>query len=126
VVLDRNAAAVVGDGEEAVLAQMHLDARGVAGDRLVHRVVDDFGEQVVQRRGVGAANIHAGPPPNRLKTFQHLDVGSRIGVRNGRRRGGRSAFRLRHGPGSGFVAAEKVFDGRHENSVRARIVPAKL
>ena len=48
---------------------------GVAGQRLVHRVVDDFGEEVVQRLLVGAADIHARPAPDRLQAFEHLDVG---------------------------------------------------
>ena len=47
---------------------------GVARQRLVHGVVDDFGEQVMQRLLVGAADIHAGPAPDRLQPLQHLDV----------------------------------------------------
>jgi hypothetical protein len=50
---------------------VHLDEGGVAGDGLVHRVVDDFGEQVVQRLLVGAADIHAGAAAHRLQPFQH-------------------------------------------------------
>ena len=69
-----NAAAVVGDGEEAVGRQFDVDEGGVAGQRLVHAVVDDFGEQMMQRLLVGAADIHAGPAPHRLQTLQHLDV----------------------------------------------------
>ncbi len=72
--VDRNAAAVVGDGNEAVGRHLDLDERGVAGQRLVHGVVDHLGEQVVQRLLVGAADIHAGTPPHRLETLQHLDV----------------------------------------------------
>jgi hypothetical protein len=73
--IDRNAAAVVGDGQEAVGAEFDLDEGGVAGQRLVHRIVDDFGEQVMQRLFVGAADIHAGPAAHRLQPFEHLDVG---------------------------------------------------
>ena len=73
--IDRNAAAVVGDGQESVGAEFHLDEGGVAGQRLVHRVVDDFGEQMMQRLFVGAADIHAGPAADRLQPFEHLDVG---------------------------------------------------
>ena len=72
--VDRNAAAVVGDGDEAVGLHLDLDPVGVAGQRLVHGVVDDFGEQVVQRLLVGAADIHAGAAAHRLEPFQHLDV----------------------------------------------------
>ena len=72
--IDRDAAAVVGDGDEAVGLHLDLDEGGVAGQRLVHGVVDHLGEQVMQRLLVGAADIHAGPPAHRLEPLQHLDV----------------------------------------------------
>ena len=72
--IDRNAAAVVGDGDKAVGLHLDLDPVGVAGQRLVHGVVDHLGEQVMQRLLVGAADIHAGPPAHRLEPFQDLDV----------------------------------------------------
>ena len=72
--IDRNAAAVVGHGDEAVGVHLDFDPVGVAGQRLVHGVVDDLGEQVMQRLLVGAADIHAGPPAHRLEPLQHLDV----------------------------------------------------
>jgi hypothetical protein len=34
----------------------------------------------MQRLLVGAAHVHAGPAPDRLQAFQHLDVGSGIAV----------------------------------------------
>ena len=92
--IDRDAAAVIGHGQESVGAQFHLDERGMPGKRLVHRVVDDFGEQMVQRLFVGAADIHAGAAAHRLQSFQHLDVGRGIaGLGVGRPGGdfGRSA-----------------------------------
>ena len=72
--IDRDAAAVVGDADEAVGLHLDLDEGGVAGQRLVHGIVDHLGEQVMQRLLVGAADVHAGPPPHRLEPFQHLDV----------------------------------------------------
>ena len=54
--------------------ELDLDEGGVAGQRLVHRVVDDFGEQVMQRLFVGAADIHARAAPDRLQPFQDLNV----------------------------------------------------
>ena len=54
--------------------ELDLDEVGMAGQRLVHRVVDDFGEQVMQRLFVGPADIHAGAAPNRLQPLQYLDV----------------------------------------------------
>ena len=72
--VDRNAAAIVGDGDKAVCFHLDFDPVGVTGERLVHRVVDDFGKQMMQRFFVGAADIHAGTTADRLKTLQHLDV----------------------------------------------------
>ena len=86
--IDRNAAAVVGDGQKPVGAELDLDEGGVAGQRLVHGVVDDFGEQMMQRLLVGAADIHAGPAADRLEAFQHLDIARGIaGFRAGTARG---------------------------------------
>ena len=76
--IDRDAAAIVGDGDEAVGRHLDLYPVGMAGERLVHGVVDHLGEKVVQCLLVGAADIHAGPPPYRLEPFQHLDVLCRV------------------------------------------------
>jgi hypothetical protein len=88
--IDRHAAAIVVDGQKSVRLKLDLDPVGVAGERLVHGVVDDFGEQVMQRLLVGAADIHAGTAANRLEAFEHLDVAcgvAGLGRRAARRRG---------------------------------------
>ena len=59
--------------------ELDLDEGRMAGQRLVHGVVDHLGEQVVQRLLVGAADIHAGPPAHRLQPLQHLDVLGGVG-----------------------------------------------
>ena len=92
--IDRNAAAIVGDGEEAVGFELDLDPIGMPGERLVHGIVDDFGEQVMQRLLVGAADIHAGAAAHRLEPFQHLDVTRGIALLGrGAARGGGAAPR---------------------------------
>ena len=58
--IDGNAAAVVGDGQKSFRVEFDLDEGGMACERLVHRVVDDFGEQMMERFLVGPADIHAG------------------------------------------------------------------
>ena len=72
--IDRDAAAVVDDGEEAVGGEFDLDEGRVPRQRLVHAVVDHLREKVMQRLLVGAADIHAGPAADGLETFQNLDV----------------------------------------------------
>ena len=64
--------------EPAVGAKLDLDEGGVAGQRLVHGIVDHLGEQVMQRLFVGAADIHAGAAADRLEPLQHLDMMRRI------------------------------------------------
>ena len=72
--VDRDATTVVAHGERAVGLETDLDPAGVAGDRLVHGVVEQFRGQMVQRTLVGAADEHAGAAADRLEAFQDLDV----------------------------------------------------
>jgi hypothetical protein len=83
--VDRDAAAVVADGDRIVFMQLDLDAVGVARHRLVHRVVEHLGHQVVQRALVGAADIHAGAFADGLQPLQHLDGGGIVDGRFGGR-----------------------------------------
>ena len=78
--INRHAAAIVRDREIAIRGERHIDPRGVAGHRLVHGIVQHFGEEVVQRLLVRAANIHAGAAAHGLQPLQHLDVGSGIAL----------------------------------------------
>ena len=108
--IDRDAAAVVGDGQKAVGAQFDLDERGMPGQRLVHGVVDDFGEQMMQRLFVGAADIHAGAAAYRLEPFEHLDIGRGIaGLGAGRARRGLGAARGPSVPAPNRSLADLVF-----------------
>ena len=74
---DGNAAPIVRDGEPAVRLHGHGDEGGVARDGLVHRIVEHLGEEVMHRRFVRPADIHARTPTHRLEPFEHLD---RVGV----------------------------------------------
>jgi len=85
--IDRDAAAVVANRNPVARGELDLDSRGVAGDRLVHRVVEHFGGKVMQPAFVGAADIHAGAAANRLQPFENLDVlcGIAVGCSRDRR-----------------------------------------
>jgi hypothetical protein len=72
--VDRDAAAVIGHADEAVGLHLDLDEGRMAGQGLVHGVVDHLGEQMMQRLLIGPADIHAGPAAHRLEPFEHLDV----------------------------------------------------
>ena len=65
----------------------------MAGDRLVHRIVDDLGGEVVKGAGVGAADVHAGAAADRLEPFEHLDRGRVVAVGRGGAEENRSAIR---------------------------------
>ncbi len=84
--VDRNAAAVVAHGAGAVRIERDGHVVGVAGERFVDRVVDDFVDHVMQAGAViGVADIHARPLANGVEAFQDLDrfrviIGRRIGI----------------------------------------------
>ena len=67
--INRDAAPVVADGHGIIGVQFNLDPVGVARDGLVHRVVQNFGDQMVQRAFVGAADIHAGAFAHRFQAL---------------------------------------------------------
>ena len=46
----------------------------MAGDRLVHGIVEHFGDEVMQGALVGAADIHAGAAADGLQPLQDLDI----------------------------------------------------
>lgn len=77
--IDGDAAAIVTDRQAITRAQRYLDPGGMAGDRLVHRIVQHFGGEMMQRALVRAADIHSGTAADGLEPLQHLDRGSIIG-----------------------------------------------
>ena len=78
--LGRDAAAVVVDRHAAVGPQRHDHGVGVAGHRLVDRVVDDLPHQVVQAALAGRADVHAGPLADGVQALQHGDRGRAVFV----------------------------------------------
>ena len=104
--IDRDAAAVVDDRDVPVGVELDFDEGRMAGQRLVHGVVDHFGEQMVQRFFVGAADIHAGAAAHRFEPFEHLDVLG--GIAGFARRAASRAVRISSGAaarrGSGTAA----------------------
>src|SRR3546814_4458220 len=57
--IDRNAPAVVSDGQAIANFQRDFDTAGMPRDRFVHAIVEHFGSQMVQRPLVRPADIHA-------------------------------------------------------------------
>ena len=71
---DGDAAAVVDDRDGVVGVDRDVDARAVAGERLVDGVVDDLVDEVVQPAHAGRADVHAGSLAHRLETLEDGDV----------------------------------------------------
>ena len=81
--INRNAASVVAHHDTEISQQFDLDPAGMAGDRLVHRIVEDLGHKVMQGAFIGAADIHAGALADRFQSLQHLDRGCGIAFHAG-------------------------------------------
>ena len=71
--IDRNAAAIIRNGQAIARFKADFDPRRMARNGFVHCIVENFGREMVIGAFVRAANIHAGAPTNRLKTLQHLN-----------------------------------------------------
>ena len=67
--INRDAAAVVADGDPITGSKLNLDARCMTRDSLVHSVVENFGDEVMQSALIGSADIHAGAAANRLQAL---------------------------------------------------------
>ena len=65
--------------DAAVGQQRDLDVVGVAGQRLVDRVVDDLPDQVVQAALAGRADVHAGALADRLEALEDRDRAGVVG-----------------------------------------------
>ena len=78
--VDRDAAPVILDRDRVIGVQFHLDAVGVACNRLIHGVVEDFGHKVVQGAFVRAADIHAGAFADGFQPLKDFDGGRVICV----------------------------------------------
>ena len=78
VLVDRDAAAVVDDGDRLVGVDRDLDVVAVAGERLVDRVVDDLVDEVVQSAWAGGADVHARALAHRIETAEDRDLAGRV------------------------------------------------
>ena len=76
----RDAAAVVGHGDAVVRVDDDLDLVGLAGERLVDRVVHHLVDQVMEASHAGRADVHAGPLANGLEALEDGDVLSPVGA----------------------------------------------
>ena len=76
--IDRDTPAIVGHGQPTLGVQFDVDPGRLSRQRLIHGVVDDLGEEMMQRLFIRSPDIHAGPAAHRLKALQDLDIGCRV------------------------------------------------
>jgi hypothetical protein len=79
----RDAAAVVHDRDAAVDMERDFDRFAEAGHVLVHAVVHDFVDEVVEPVLAGAADVHGGTLADRVEPLQHLDLVRAVAVGHG-------------------------------------------
>ncbi len=84
VQIGQGAAAIVAHRDRTVGGERDLDAAGVARDRLIHGVVEHLGEEMVNRRLVGATDVHGEPAAHGLEAREDLDVFGRVVGRGAR------------------------------------------
>lgn len=73
--VDRNAAAVVTDGDGTIGVDLDLNIGAVASERLVNGVIDHFEHHVVQARAIiRIADIHPRALADRIQALQYLDI----------------------------------------------------
>src|SRR5262252_8227124 len=84
--IDRDTSAVVANGNPVARGELNLDSRSMAGDGLVHGVVEHFGGEVMEPAFVGPTDVHAWPATHRLQPFENLDILRGIAVRTSRDR----------------------------------------
>ena len=73
--VDRNAAAVVANGNRAIDVDGHFDLGAITGEMFVDRVVEHLENAVMQAALVGVADIHARAFPDRFETLEFVDLG---------------------------------------------------
>jgi hypothetical protein len=73
--VDWNAAAVVADGDRTINVNRDIDLVTVAGEMLVHGVIEHLGNTVMERALVRTSDIHAGLFPDGFETLELAELG---------------------------------------------------
>ena len=72
--VDRNAAAVIHNGDGVALVDRHLNFCAVACERLVDGVIHNFVDEVMQAAHRRRADVHARALAHRLQPLEHLNL----------------------------------------------------
>ena len=74
VIVDRNAAPVVGHADDGIFVNDDFDLRAETSERLVDCVVDNLIDEMVRTVDVGAADVHRRALAHGLQAFENLDL----------------------------------------------------
>ena len=72
--IHRNTAAVIHHCDGIVLVDGHIDGITISRQCFIYRIIYNLIHQMMETSGRCAAYIHARPLPNRLKSFQNLNL----------------------------------------------------
>jgi hypothetical protein len=106
VLIGRDPAAVVDDGDRVVDVQRDVDLIAMTGQRLVDRVVDDLVDEMVQPGSASRADVHRRTLADRFEAFEDLDLVRTVIVRRARTVAvctGTRVIRRGHAIGHGIV-----------------------
>ena len=76
--IDGNPSPVVHNPQPTVFENRDVNSVAVAGESLIHRVVHDLVNQVVQSTRACRTDVHSGALAHRLETFKYLDVSGTV------------------------------------------------
>ena len=118
--LDRNASAIVTDGDRSVGVDGDLHPGTISGQMFVDGVVENLEDAVVESSLIGITDVHAGALADRLESLQFVDLGGsvlftsrgilllgNVGVVEGDDRFGGWFFGHGRGSGRGLIAPGK-------------------
>jgi hypothetical protein len=78
--IDRDTAAIVGDGDGAIDVDRNLDPAAITGEVLVDGVVENLENTVVETALVRVADIHSGSLSNGIQAFELVDLGGVVNL----------------------------------------------
>src|ERR1017187_2296905 len=96
--IDGDAAAIVGDSNRIVDVNDYFDFLGIAGERLVHGVVDDLVHEVMEAHFACRTDVHGGTEANCLKPLKNFDIFAGVAAVRVLRFGEGDAFSRHRGP----------------------------
>ena len=121
MLVHRNPAAVVRNGYPIAFFHTEFNPRGMTSDGFVHRIVEHFGNKVVQRAIVGPADIHPRAAAHGLEPLENLDRGGIVIAAGGGR-----VFEQIVGHGRSYIVrSPSVTSAPDGLSAPLRTVPAR-